>query len=106
MPLHADQVQLDREIAAAHRSAGEVGLITDAGIAPLTTVAGLEALAAAAAVHADYEPVKPRYQRAIDVQEDLGTLTNTTVAAADTVEGLADTGEFGDDDTRKVHFQE
>lgn len=63
------------------------GVLTDAVILPLTTVAGLRAVSAAALPETSkrfYEI----YQKLIDEGQAIGVLTDAAVAAANTVAGL------------------
>lgn len=63
------------------------GVLTDAIINPLTTVAGLRAVA-----FSGYETSRrwyEQYQKLIDYAEAIGVLTDARVAAANTVAGLA-----------------
>jgi len=64
----------------------DMGVLTNAIINPLTTVAGLRAVTAP-----PYETdlrFYEQYQKQIDYAQAIGTLTNANVAAADTVAGL------------------
>lgn len=65
----------------------DMGVLTTAIIAPLTTVAGLRAVSAAALPETSLRFYE-QYQRSIDRSQAAGILTDTNVAAADTVAGL------------------
>jgi hypothetical protein len=88
MLLHSELHPSSRSVGAAIRRAGEAGLITDAGVNPLTTVAGLRALIAGPA-HADTGPLRARILASLDAGVADGTLTDSAVAGANTVSGLA-----------------
>ena len=63
------------------------GVLTDAVIGPLTTVAGLRNVSAAAVPETSLRFYQI-YQKLIDEGEAIGVLTDATVAAANTVDGL------------------
>mgnify|MGYP001564355843 FL=1 len=65
----------------------DLGVLTNAIIAPLTTVAGLRAVSSAGVFETDLR-LYEEYQRSIDRSEAVGILTNANVAAANTVAGL------------------
>lgn len=68
--------------------ANKYGILTDAAILGLTTVAGLRLLFTNASVHASDELIKRSGEEKVDEMQKLGLLTNTNVAAADTFAGL------------------
>lgn len=87
--MHADAFGASRQVGNAIRRAGELSWLTDANVAPLTTTAGLKALVTAGTGHADMLPLRVRINQQIDIGVDDGTLTNTSVAASNTVAAQA-----------------
>jgi hypothetical protein len=66
-----------------------MGWLTDAAVNPLTTVNALKALITNSSAHADHGPMRARIVAQIDAGVADGTLTDASVAAANTVAGLA-----------------
>jgi hypothetical protein len=87
--MHADQIAASRMVGNAIRRAQEIGWLTDAIVNPLSTTAGLEAAITAGGGHAENQPLQYLINARIDIGINDGTLTNTTVAAANTVSALA-----------------
>lgn len=98
--MHSDQIGASRLVGNAIRRGGELGYLTDAGVAALTTTAGLEALVSAGTGHVENYPLRPRINQAIDIGIADGTLTNTTVAAANTVAAQAALSQY---DTNRTY---
>jgi hypothetical protein len=92
--LHADQFGAGRQVGNAIRRAGEIGWLTDSNVASLTTTAGLEALVTAGGGHAENFPLRARVNQQIDIGIADGTMTNTTVAAANTVAAQAALSQY------------
>lgn len=89
MSLHADQIRLSEMIGFNLREAGEVGLLTDAGVAAADTVDGLRtAVRTTGPVHAEYEPYRERIVRGINYGAESSELTNALIAPLTTVVGL------------------
>lgn len=86
--LHADQLQLSRDIGFSLREAGEVLLLTDTTVAAADTPQGLKDAVDAAAVHAEYNPYKSRIKAAIDRGTDSQELTAALVGPLTTLVGL------------------
>jgi hypothetical protein len=86
--LHADQLNLSREVGANLRAAAEEGYLTDAGVVAADTVTGVRDLITNAAAHADQLPNKHRFQRAIDFGAASGELNDADINPLTTVDGL------------------
>lgn len=103
MPLHADEINLSREVGANLRAAAEEGYLTNAGVAAANTVAGVEALITGG--HADQKPNQHRFLRAIDAGEALGELTDAAINPLTTVEGLVDLTQAANTSDRNQFIQ-
>lgn len=93
MPLHADAINLSREVGANLRAAAEEGYLTNTNVNAINTgVQGLRDLITGG--HADQKPNQHRFLRAIDYGAATSELTDDTVNGNATntggVEGLVD----------------
>lgn len=87
--LHADQLPLSRKIGFNMREAGEVGLLTDVGVAAANDEAGIRAfIRTAGPVHAEYEPYRERLVRAFDLGDFSDEFTAALINPLTTVAGL------------------
>src|SRR5262247_3258834 len=85
---HTDEIPLSREVGANMRAAAEDGYLTNTNVAAADTVAGVRALMTNG--HSDQKPNQHRFQRAVDVGENLADFTNALINPLTTVEGLVD----------------
>jgi hypothetical protein len=83
--VHADTINLSTQVGTTINRAKEVGLLTDAMVLGETTVQGLIDQILAVKVHADMENLKQLVVRVFS--KDAG-ITDSSVAAADTIAGL------------------
>jgi hypothetical protein len=86
LPVYETQKGFNRHALAYIDEMVIQGVLTDAIINPLTTVAGLRAVS-----FSGYETSRrfyEQYQKLIDYAESIGVLTDARVAAADTAAGL------------------
>lgn len=84
---HETSLDASRHTLQMVNHAIDLGLST-ATIAPLTTIAGLRSAIGSLSVHESNLDLVRQIQKAIDSAEAYGILTNTNVAAADTIAGL------------------
>lgn len=91
MPLHSDQIELNKTVGENIRLAGELGLLTDANVTGATSVADLKNSidTNSATKHADMQGYAFGLKRALDIGKDDGTLTDAAVQAATGVTNLA-----------------
>lgn len=89
--LHSDQVGLNIIVGENIRLAGRVGLLTDAQVVAATTVQSLKDAVDlnAGTAHSDVQGYVGRLKRAFDYGKDDGTLTDANIAAATSLENLA-----------------
>lgn len=88
MASPSDQLELNYRMGYSVRFAGQLGILTDGLIAPLTTTAGLLALYDSATLKGDEVPMRVRLKEGCQAAIDAGFFTDGTVAAANTIEGL------------------
>jgi len=87
MPVPETSLGLNRQCKHAIDTMVAEGVLTDAVILGLTTVAGLRAVSAAALAETSLRFYEI-YQKWVDRGQAIGVLTDAAVAAADTVAGL------------------
>jgi len=87
MSLYETSKGFNRQGLSAIRRMVDLGDLTDAIIAPLTTVAGLRAVGHTVAFETSLRSYE-QYQHWVDHLEAIGVLTDAAVAAANTADGL------------------
>lgn len=80
---HSDEIRLGVQAGGAVQRAGQIGLLTDAGVTAADTLNGLDAFVNGVAVHSDQYNYKPRVKlswRVYSGFSDAAVLNLTTVA--------------------------
>lgn len=98
--LHSDEIDSSKLGGHNVRKAADLGFLSSGQVQAATSVADLEAVVDAAVCHADLEGEKDVVNAGLDMGANLGELTDVTVAAATSVEGLVDLTQAADDDRR------
>ena len=103
--MHAENFPASRRAGRGLRLAGEASLITNTQVSNDTTATGsgsgsLQEDINNTTCHADLTPIKARINKFIDIGAVIGDYTDAVVAAATTVNGLAnvtqsDPGKLG-----------
>jgi hypothetical protein len=87
--LHSDAQHLDRSVGNTILYQNGLPYVTATQIAAATNTAGLKTIVTALVCHADQEGLKPGINRALDIGNTDGSLSDTNLQAASTAATLA-----------------